>query len=78
MLRLPHRVRRQSDKSNKDNNYISLSESCKILFLTESSIRYHIIRHRLKAFKSGGKWYLSKDSVETFKTWQNYNKRKDH
>jgi len=70
MQRLPHRVRRQSDKSNKGDNHISLPEACKLLFLSESTVRYHIIRQRLKGFKSGGKWYLEKNSVETFKSWQ--------
>ncbi|MCL6750065.1 helix-turn-helix domain-containing protein [Nostoc sp. CCCryo 231-06] len=63
------RVRCQSDKANKEDNYMSLPDACKLLFLTESTIRYHIIRKRFKAFKSGGKWYLKKDDVETFKKW---------
>ncbi len=75
MQRLPKRIQCQSDKNNKldkDNksNYISLPEACKLLFLTESTIRYHIIRKRIRAFKSGGgKWWLNINDVETFKTW---------
>ncbi len=74
MQRLPQRIRCQSDKDNKPgkNNesiYMSLPDACKELFLTESTIRYHIIRKRIKAFKSSGKWYLKKDDVETFKQW---------
>lgn len=69
MQRMTKRVRCQSDKANKEDNYMSLPDACKLLFLTESTIRYHIIRKRFKAFKSGGKWYLKKDDVETFKKW---------
>ncbi len=70
MQRIPLRVRQQSDKKNKGDNYIPLKQACEILFLTESTIRYHIGRHRIRAFKSGGKWYLNKDNVLTFKQWQ--------
>jgi excisionase family DNA binding protein len=69
MQRLPQRIRCQSDKDNKGDNYISLPSSCQMLFLTESTLRYHIIRKRLRAFKSGGRWYLRKDDVEAFKKW---------
>ncbi|MBD2503417.1 helix-turn-helix domain-containing protein [Anabaena azotica] len=69
--RLPKRIRCQSDKLNKiENNgstYISLAEAIKHLFLHESTIRYHIIRRRIRAFKSGGRWYLNLSDVEAFK-----------
>jgi excisionase family DNA binding protein len=69
MQRLTQRVRCQSDKDNKNENYISLPDACKLLFFTESTVRYHINRKRLRAFKSGGRWYLKKDDVETLKKW---------
>ena len=70
MQKLPKRVRRQSDKNNKDGNYISLSEACKLLFLTESSVRYYISKQRIRSFKSGGRWYLHKGDVTTLQQWQ--------
>ncbi|AUB36639.1 putative DNA-binding transcriptional regulator AlpA [Nostoc flagelliforme CCNUN1] len=70
MQKLPKRVRRQSDKNNKDDNYISLADACKILYLTESTVRYYISKQRIKAFKSGGKWYLCKGDVEMLRQWQ--------
>jgi excisionase family DNA binding protein len=70
--RLPKRIRCQSDKDNQpDKNgnptYISMKEACNILFLSESTVRHHIIKNRIKAFKSCGKWYLRKLDVESFK-----------
>jgi excisionase family DNA binding protein len=56
---------------------MSLPEAAKILFLDTSTVRYHIIRKRLRAFKWGGKWYLYKDDVETFKKWMDlFSKKK--
>lgn len=69
MRKVPKRVRRQSDKGNRHDNYISLPQACKLLFLTDSSVRYYIAQHRIKAFKSGGRWYLCKNDVMTFKEW---------
>jgi excisionase family DNA binding protein len=69
MQKIPNRVRRQSDKNNNGDNYISMPEACRILFLSDSTIRYYIGRHRIKAFKSGGKWYVFKDDILTFKQW---------
>ena len=46
---------------------LSLPEAAKLLFLTTSTIRYHIIRKRLRAFKWGGKWYVYKIDVESLK-----------
>ncbi|WP_416212292.1 helix-turn-helix domain-containing protein [Nostoc sp. DedSLP03] len=69
MQRIPDRVRKQSDKNNKYDNYISLPEACKVLFLTESTVRYYIGRHRIRAFKSHGRWYLNKDNVLTLQNW---------
>lgn len=48
---------------------MSLTEAGKKLFLDTSTIRYHIIRKRLRAFKWGGKWYVYDEDVETFKRW---------
>lgn len=48
---------------------MSLPEAGKKLFLDTSTIRYHIIRKRLRAFKWGGKWYVYDEDVETFKRW---------
>ena len=74
MQRCPKRIKGQSDKDNKpDKNgkptYISMSEACKTLYLDSSTIRYHIIRKRIRAFKSAGRWWLSKNDVETFSQW---------
>lgn len=74
--RLTKRVRCQSDKLNKDDNYISLTEAKELLFLHESTIRYYIIKQRIKAFKSGGRWYLSKIDVENFKRLHDTDQRK--
>lgn len=72
--RLPKRIRCQSDKLNQLDKqgkptYISLTEATKILFLDSSTLRYHIIRRRIRAFKSGGKWYVNNDDVQTMKMW---------
>ena len=74
MQKCPIRIKCQSDKNNKpDKNgkptYISMSEACKILYLDSSTIRYHIIRKRIGAFKAAGKWWLSKNDVEIFSKW---------
>jgi excisionase family DNA binding protein len=57
---------------------MSLPEAAKLLFLSTSTIRYHIIRKRLRAFKWAGKWYVYKIDVETFKQWSDlpHNKKK--
>lgn len=74
MQKCPIRIKCQSDKNNKpDNNgkptYISMSEAIKILYLDSSTIRYHIIRLRIRGFKAAGKWWLNKNDVETFSKW---------
>ena len=69
MQRIPKRTKGRSDKDNKDGNYISLPEACKLLYLSDSTIRYYIYKQRIKAFKSGGKWYLNKDNVLTLQQW---------
>ncbi|WP_334838881.1 helix-turn-helix domain-containing protein [Nostoc sp.] len=46
-----------------------MADATQLLHLDRSTVRYHIIRKRIRAFKSGGKWWLSKDDVETFKKW---------
>ncbi|NEU77395.1 helix-turn-helix domain-containing protein [Hassallia byssoidea VB512170] len=46
---------------------LSLPEAAKILFLDTSTIRYHIIRKRLRAFKWAGKWYVYEVDVKAFK-----------
>lgn len=74
MQRCPKRIKCQSDKNNKpDKNgnqtYISMSDACKALYLDRSTIRHHIIRKRIRAFKAAGKWWLSKNDVETFSKW---------
>lgn len=78
MQRCPRRIKCQSDKDNKpDKNgkqtYISMSDACKTLYLDRSTIRYHIIRKRIRAFKSAGKWWLNFDDVETFSKWNSSN-----
>ncbi|MEH2092906.1 MAG: helix-turn-helix domain-containing protein [Nostoc sp.] len=74
MQRCPKRIQQQSDKNNgfdKDQKptHISMADATQLLHLDRSTVRYHIIRKRIRAFKSGGKWWLSKDDVETFKKW---------
>lgn len=74
MQRCPKRIKGQSDKDNKPDKenkptYISLPDAGKLLFLTENTIRYHIIRKRIRAFKAAGKWWLNRNDVETFKKW---------
>jgi hypothetical protein len=69
-------IRCQSDKHNKNDNYISLKQACELLFLTESSVRYYILKKRFRAFKSGGRWYLLKTDIETFKQWYKIDKPK--
>ncbi|MBU7587246.1 MAG: helix-turn-helix domain-containing protein [Nostoc sp. TH1S01] len=75
MMRMPRRIRCQSDKLNgKDENgkptYISLSQAKQILYLHESTIRHHIIRRRIRAFKSGGKWYVNVSDVRALRQMQ--------
>lgn len=70
MMRMPRRVRCQSDRLNgKDEKgkpiYISLSQAREILYLHESSIRHLIANRKIKAFKSGGKWYVNADDVRS-------------
>ncbi|MEH2157403.1 hypothetical protein [Nostoc sp.] len=79
MQRCPKRIQCQSDKSNgidknKNPTHISMAEAVKLLYLDSSTIRYHIIRKRIRAFKAAGKWWLNSADVETFKKW-NSNQR---
>ncbi|MEH2312348.1 MAG: hypothetical protein V7K35_13335 [Nostoc sp.] len=46
-----------------------MADATKLLYLDRSTIRYHIIRKRIRAFKAAGKWWLNFDDVETFKQW---------
>lgn len=74
MQRCPKRIHQQSDKSNgldkdKKPTHISMADATKLLYLDRSTIRYHIIRKRIRAFKAAGKWWLNFDDVETFKKW---------
>lgn len=72
MMRMTRRKICQSDKDNNPKNpYISLPETCKRLYMTESSVRYHINAGRLKAFKSGGKWWICEADVSN---WVNIQK----
>jgi hypothetical protein len=74
MQKCPIRIKCQSDKLNtidkdKKPTYISMADAKKILYLSDSTIRYHLIRKRIRAFKSAGKWWLNSDDVKTFKKW---------
>lgn len=55
---------------------LSLPEAAKILFLETSTIRYYIIRKRLRAYKWGGKWYVYEEEVKAFRQWLDNSSKK--
>lgn len=83
MIRTPRRIFTQSDKLNKIDKdgkptYISMNETKDILHLSDDGVKHYIIKRTIKAFKSGGKWYLNRDNVTSLARARTYTPRRKH
>lgn len=66
--------RYEKSRGFKNEPLYTVKESCKILNMDESTLRYHFHRRRLVSFKINGKRFYTQDSVKTFLNYLKFQK----